>query len=466
MKLELRPSLKQILAPQLIQSLKMLQMPILKLEQTLRHELATNPLLEEAEDLDETQDQLEDAEVDMSEPSENETEEKIDWEDYFSDDVDDYQIREPRETVERFEGSASGAESLVDHLNEQLALLKLSEEEHLIGEYVIGNIAPDGYLSIGTGEMASELHLPEEKIEKVLSLIQRFDPTGVGARDLRESLLIQLEEKNLKGSVAYRIVDNHIHDLEKKSILQVSKMMGLPFEKVQKAMELIQTLAPTPAYGRFDKAAIPVIPDLVVDRVGDDFVVYHNDRNVPRLRINTGYKNLIKRGNTTPKDTKAYIRQKLEQARWLLNSINQRRSTMIRVMEAIIEEQYEFFDKGPAFLKPLIMEDIARRVSMNVATISRVSNGKYVQTPLGVYEIKYFFNSGIARESGEDMSKRSVKQRIEEIIKGESAEKPYSDQEIYRLLNKEGIKLARRTVTKYREELKIKPARFRKRVVS
>jgi RNA polymerase sigma-54 factor len=312
--------------------------------------------------------------------------------------------------------------------------------------------------------MAAELKLDEEKIVRVLKMIQRFDPIGVGSLDLRESLLIQMRDKGLENTLAYRIVDEHISDLERKSILQIAKMMGVTFEKAQKAMELIRTLNPTPTHGRFDPAAVPVIPDLIVEKFGEDYAVFHNDKNVPRLRINSGYKELIKRGNKTSKDTKAYVRQKLEQARWLLNSINQRRSTMIRVMEAIIEEQRDFFEKGPAFLKPLIMEDIAQKVGMNVATISRVSNGKYVQTPLGVHEIKYFFNSGIARENGEDMSKRSVKQRIEDIIGNEDPAKPLSDQEIYRILNKEGIKLARRTVTKYREELKIKPARFRKRV--
>ena len=259
-------------------------------------------------------------------------------------------------------------------------------------------------------------------------------------------------------------MSEHIQDLERKSILQISKMMGVPFEKAQRALEMIRALNPTPTHGRFDTAAIAVVPDLIVDRQGDDFVVFHNDRNVPRLRINSGYRSLIKRGNAASKDTKDYVRQKLEQARWLLNSINQRRTTMIRVMEAIVEEQREFFEKGVEFIKPLIMEDIAQKVDMNVATISRVSNGKYVQTPLGVYEIKFFFNSGIAREDGEDMSKRRVKQRIEEIIRAEDAMKPLSDQEIFRRLNDEGIKLARRTVTKYREELRIKPARFRKRV--
>ncbi|MBD3402710.1 RNA polymerase factor sigma-54 [candidate division GN15 bacterium] len=467
MKLGLKIIQKQILAPQLIQSLKMLQMPLLKLEQTLRHELAVNPLLEEVEELDTEQEtDTDEGEFELAE--ETKTEETVDWDDYLFDDDEGYKVREQRESPEeRYEvGAGAQNENLYEHLNEQLSFLKLSDEEHLIGEYIIGNIAPDGYLTISVPEMAAELEISEDRIEKVLAMIQQFDPTGVGARDLRESLLLQLKERELEGSLAYRIVEEHITDLEKKSTLQIAKMMGVPFEKAQKAMETIKSLNPTPTHGRFDSAAVAVVPDLVVDRVGDEFVVYHNDRNVPRLRINNGYKSLIKRGSESSKDTKEYIRQKLEQARWLLNSINQRRSTMIRVMEAIVEEQQEFFEKGPAFLKPLIMEDIAQKVEMNVATISRVSNGKYVQTPLGVYEIKYFFNSGIQRENGEDMSKRRVKQRIEEIIKAEDPEKPLSDQEIYRRLNDEGIKLARRTVTKYREELKIKPARFRKRVVT
>jgi len=458
--LGLQLKLRQTLAPQLIQSLKMLQMPILKLEQTLRHELVTNPLLEEIEDTDENT--SEDSELDEKEEKEDEP---VDWDDYLFDDDEGYKVREQREKREdSFESIATHHENLYDHLSEQLSFLKLSEEDHLIGEYIIGNISPDGYLAINVGEMAAEMHIEEAKIEAILKQIQRFDPSGVGASDLRESLLIQLEENGQTNTLAYRLVDEHISDLEKKSILQLSKIMKVPFEKIQKAIELIKGLSPSPTYGRFDTAAMPVVPDLIVERFGDEFVVFHNDKNIPRLRINANYKELVKRGNKSSKDTKNYIKQKLEQARWLLNSINQRRSTMIRVMESIIEEQREFFEKGSAFLRPLIMDDIAQKLEMNVATISRVSNGKYVQTPLGVYEIKYFFNSGISRENGDDMSKRSVKQHIEEIIKKENPEKPLSDQEIYRMLNDEGIKLARRTVTKYREELKIKPARFRKRL--
>ncbi|MCK4632203.1 MAG: RNA polymerase factor sigma-54, partial [candidate division Zixibacteria bacterium] len=337
--------------------------------------------------------------------------------------------------------------------------------EHLIGEYIIGNIDPDGYLTMAVEEMTEELSIEVAKIEAVLAMIQRFDPAGVASKDLRESLLIQLRDRGQEGGLAYRIVQEYIQDLDRKSMQQIAKLMGITAERVQEALSVIKTLNPSPAHGRFDPGAAAVVPDLVVERSGEDFVVFHNDRYVPQLRINSSYRTLIKRGSKSSQDTKKYVRQKLEQARWLLNSINQRRSTMIRVMEAIISRQRDFFEKGSAFLKPLIMEDIAQMVEMNVATISRVSSGKYVQTPLGVYEIKHFFNSGIARSDGEDISKHLVKQRIEEIIGAEPPEKPLSDQEIFRRLNEEGIKLARRTVTKYREELKIKPARLRKRVV-
>jgi len=444
----------------------MLQMPALRLEQTIRQELATNPMLEEIEELEAETNDDEEAEFEVAEDEKDkESDDNVDWEEFLFDDDDGYKIRETREQREEIlEGSAAQTNNLYHHLTEQLHLLKLTEQEQLIGEYIIGNISPDGYLGISVEEMGVELDIPNEKINEVLEMIKRFDPSGIGARNLRESLMIQFRDKGMEGTLAYRIVDEHITDLERKSILQLSKLMGTQEERIQVALEEIKALSPAPAHGRFDQGAMPIVPDLIVERIGDEYVVFHNNSHMPRLRINSSYKQLVKRGNSSSEDTKNYIKQKLEQARWLLNSINQRRSTMIRVMQSIIERQSEFFEKGPAFLKPLIMEDIAQMVDMNVATISRVANSKYVQTPLGVYEIKHFFNSGITREDGSDMSKRSVKQRIREIIEAELAAKPLSDQEIFRRLNEEGIKLARRTVTKYREELKIPSARLRKRV--
>jgi RNA polymerase sigma-54 factor len=464
MKLGMEIKLKQTLAPQLIQSLKLLQMPILKLEQIVRQELSTNPLLEEVET-------TEDPDEGMSTSAETEEEvtdpklDKIDWEDYLRDEGDFY-VRHEREPVEeRLERTPTSERTLGEHLMEQLHLSRLSKEDTGIGEYIIGNIDENGYLVCSVEEIASALDISLEKVSKILSFVQTFDPPGVGARDLRESLLIQLKEKGFEDTLAYRIVRDHLNDLEKKSFTQLSKTLGVSFEEVQAAMDFIKTLNPSPAMGVFTKSATPVVPDLVVEKVGDEFVVFHNDKNIPRLRINSAYRSLMKKGSLRSEETKSYLEGKLEKARWLLNAINQRRSTMIKVMEKIVEEQKEFFEDGPSRLRPLTMEAIAERVGMNVATISRVSNGKYVQTPQGIFEIKYFFNTGVSRENGEDLSKRHVKQLIADFIGKENPAAPLSDQQIYALLKREGINIARRTVSKYREELKIMPARYRKRIV-
>jgi RNA polymerase sigma-54 factor len=464
MKLDLQMRLKQTLAPQLIQSLRLLQMPILKLEQVIRQELSTNPLLEEVETTEETEEvaSLSDREEELQPDPKLD---KIDWDDYLGDE-NELPFREEKEEEEkRWERTPVLEKTLYDHLLEQLHLSKLDKEEIEIGEYIIGNIDPSGYLVCPTEEIASALDILPEKVSRVLSIIQTFDPSGVGARDLRESLLIQLKAKDFEDTLAYQIVRDHLPELEKKSLSQLSRLLGTSFEEVKKATDFIKTLNPKPTMGRFSPAATPVVPDLIVEKIGDEFVVFHNDRNVPRLRINPAYKEILKKENANSTETKTYIKGKLEQARWLLNSINQRRSTMIKVMEKIVEEQKDFFEHGPSFLEPLTMETIAEKVGMNVATISRVSNSKYVQTPQGVFEIRYFFNSGVSKENGEKVPKRKVKKIIEELIKNENPATPLSDQELFFLLKKEGYDIARRTVSKYREELKIRPARFRKREV-
>jgi len=374
MKLGLHLKLKQTLAPQLIQSLKMLQMPILKLEQTLRHELSVNPMLEELDQVE-----AKESEDDLLKDKDSESgDEQIDWDSYFENE-ENYKIKQSyTKEEETFERVPIIEKSLYEHLYEQLSFLKLNESEQLIGEYIIGNISPRGYLVVSSEEMASELELPIEEIDKLIKLIQKFDPSGVGSRDLQESLLIQLREKKQEDTLAYKIVEQFINELDKKSILQISRSLNVPFEKVQQALDIIKTLSPTPAYGSFDSSAVAIIPDLIIEKAGDEYLVFHNDRNTPQLRINPNYRVLLKKSNGSSNDTKKYVSEKLEQARWLLNSIDQRRNTMVRVMNAIIVEQSEFFEKGPTFLKPLIMEDIAQIVEMNVATISRVSNGKYV----------------------------------------------------------------------------------------
>jgi RNA polymerase sigma-54 factor len=310
--------------------------------------------------------------------------------------------------------------------------------------------------------IAQELQKDVELVTKVLDQIKKFDPPGIGSRDLRECLLAQLQEQSLKDSLVWELVDKYLYTLDKKSISQLAKTTSTTPDRIQAALDIIRTLSPRPAQGRFAAPAAIVVPDLIVENIDGEYLVFHNDKNLPRLRINQNYRSLIKRGNKTPTETKNYVREKLEQARWLINAINQRRSTMIKVMEAIVEQQVEFFEHGEDHLKPLTMEQVADIVGMNVATISRVASGKYVQTPLGVFEIKYFFNTGVSTSGGEDLSKRVVKNKIQQKVSEENPAMPLSDQEIANILKEDGIQLARRTVTKYREELGIKSARFRK----
>ncbi len=465
MRLDLTLRMTQKLAPQLIQSLKMLQMPVQKLEQVLRHELAVNPLLEEIETEEPEQESPQETEL-VSEPDSRKEEETVDWEDYLRDDGE-YDVREYKsESKELPEFGVASEKSLYEYLLEQLSYLKLTGEDIEIAEFIIGNIDESGLLSCSVEELAETLKVTPERVERILMKIQRFDPPGVAARDLKESLMLQLRERGIDNNLAYRIVDEQLETLDRKSHLQIAKTLGVTVERVQEAMDIIKTLSPHPAYGRFARAAAAVIPDLIIEKNGEEYVISHNDRNVPQLRVNAGYKELLKRGNTTPKETKQYVREKLEQARWLLNAINQRRNTMIRVMQAVVHKQIEWFEKGVEHLRPLTMEKIADIVEMNVATISRVSSDKYVQTPHGVFEIKYFFNSGVNTEHGEQLAKRTVKQEIEKIIASEDPGKPLSDQEIFKLLKQQEISIARRTVTKYREELRILPARFRRRTTT
>ncbi|MEE9553412.1 MAG: RNA polymerase factor sigma-54 [candidate division Zixibacteria bacterium] len=451
--------------PDLIQSLKLLMEPILNLEQVLRQNLAENPLLEEIEEQPE-----EIVSPDVPEPARKDDEtmaNKIDWQEYLGEESEwvsgqyrDFSIPD-EETMER---TQIAERTLYDYLFEQLGYTKLDEDQIEIGAYIIGNIDESGFLKLDLEIIAQELKKEPDEITKVLDVIRRFDPTGIGSADLRECLLSQLEEQGLKDTLAWELCDKYIYVLDKKSVSQLSKMTASTNDRVQAALDIIKGLNPRPAQGRFVKAAQAVVPDLTVEKIDNEFMVLHNDKNLPRLRINQSYRALIRRGNKTPETTKNYIREKLEQARWLINAINQRRSTMVTVMEAILEEQMEFFEHGEDHLRPLVMEQIADKVGMNVATISRVASSKYVQTPFGVFDIKYFFNTGVSTSDGEDLSKRVVKNKLQAIVDGENKAMPLSDQEIANILKKDGIKLARRTVTKYREELDIKSARFRKQL--
>jgi RNA polymerase sigma-54 factor len=470
MKLTLQAKLQQVLAPQLIQSLQLLQVPVLELEQILKHELQVNPLLEEVEELEEEEEEEEEEEKE-EEPEEGIEEElesiedKIDWDDYLQDGYDGgYNVKAEQENEDLPERVPIHRMTFSEHLLSQLRLTNLTDEEMQIGEFIIGNIDERGYLTISLEELARILDQPEETCRRVLEVIQTFEPVGVGARDLRESLLIQLREWKIDDPVARALIDQHLDNIDKKSIAQLAKSLKVNPAQVQEAMERISSLSPNPGFGYVASDPEVVVPDLLVDKVDDRYVAVLNDRSIPRLRVSPLYRSILTQSDHTNTETKNYIKDKLNAARWLIKSIDQRRSTMLKVMNYLIYAQRQFFEKGISEMKPMTLQEVAEATGLHISTISRVVNNKYVQTPRGIFELKYFFGSKVESTDGEEISSKSVKDKISKLIENEDPRKPLSDQKITNLLKAEGLQVARRTVAKYREQLKIMPARFRKRV--
>jgi RNA polymerase sigma-54 factor len=343
-----------------------------------------------------------------------------------------------------------------------LRLINEDEKVREIGEYIIGSLDDSGYLTCSIEEIARSVGEDEKKVEEILKMIQTFDPPGVGARDLRESLLIQLEMRDLEDSIAARIVSDYFEEFKKKKYTDISKRLKVSVKEIQEMAKVIGSLNPKPGLDIVSEGPTYVIPDLVVERVGDKYVVYLNDKNLPRLRISQSYRSQLEKDSSVSEETKEFINGRLKNAKWLIQTIEQRRRTMIKVMESIVEEQGEFFEKGAAYLKPLTLQQIAGQIGMHESTVSRVTTNKYVQTPRGVFELKYFFSSSLSTRSGDEVSARSAKLKIKEIISNEDSKKPLSDQKIADILKEEGLIIARRTVAKYREQLGVLPARHRK----
>jgi len=471
MKIGLSLGLQQkiIMTPKLQQALKLLQMPTLELQQVLKQEILQNPLLEEVEDeeveAEEAQEEEgEDEEAEAKSDDDNEEQaEEIDWDDYFETGFgigSGYAEEEEREDfIERVPVARM---TLSEHLMSQLRLATEDEKTRAIGEYIIGSLDDSGYLSCPLKEVADTFSVSEEEVERVLKIIQTFDPPGVGARDLKECLLIQLEAKGLGDSLAARIVRDHFEEFKQKKYLDLSKKLKVSLKELQEQSRIIGSLDPKPGLEITAEEPKYVIPDLIVERVGDKYVVSLNDKNIPRLRISQSYRDELTNNPSITDETKDFIQSKLKNAKWLIQTIEQRRRTMVKVMEAIVEEQREFFEKGAAYLKPLTLQQIASKINMHESTVSRVTTNKYVQTPRGVFELKYFFSSSLGTNTGEEVSAKSAKLRIKEIIENEDPKKPLSDQKIADILKSEGLIIARRTVAKYREQLGILPARHRK----
>ena len=466
-------SLQMRQSPQQVLLSSLLQLPIMSLEQRLSMELEQNPLLEMdqeqelEQEMEENEKLEEDENVDEEEIAEAELEkekDEIDWDEILNDE-DNYEFRLPREkNEEENERVEVHQESLTDHLMSQLHMTALSPEEQVIGEYIIWNINNVGYLVTDTETIAENLEEDAEAIERVLSIIQSFDPSGIGARNLQECLLIQLHQQKPQNELAVKMIRDHFDDFKNKRFERLAKDMMIDLDAVKRTIEYITKLNPKPGEGYITYGNNYVVPDIEVRKEDGEFKIYMHDFNVPQLRINNEYRKMMLDKKKTSKETRDFIRQRLEAARWLINSIHQRRATILRTVEAIIDKQRDFFEKGPENLKPMILKDIADVIGMDISTISRVTNGKYIQTEYGVFELKYFFSEKYTTDEGEDVSNKKIKAFIKDLVEKEPANKPYNDQKISEMLKKEGFPVARRTVAKYREQMNIPVARLRRRI--
>ena len=470
MKMGMRLGMHQrlVMTPRLQQALKLLQMPTQELQQVLRQEILQNPLLEEVDEVedireDEATVEEEEAAANEKEETSSEKDNQQDWDDYFETAFGMGGTQAETEEREDFLERVPVAQpSFSDVLMSQLRLATKDDKVLEIGEYIIGNLDNSGYLVGPLEDVARTCSATIEEVEEVLKIIQTFEPSGIGARDLRESLLIQLEAKNLLESLAAKIVAEHFEEFKQKKYLDISKKLKISIKEVQAQAAAIGCLNPKPGLDIISESPKYVIPDLIVELVSDKFIVFLNDRNVPRLRISQSYRSELQNNHEISDETRNFIQGRLKNAKWLIQTIEQRRRTMIKVMKNIVEAQMDFFEKGAAFLKPLTLQQVAGKIGMHESTVSRVTTNKYVQTPRGVFELKYFFSSALSTESGGEVSAKSAKLKIKDIIAKEDSKKPMSDQKIADLLKKDELIIARRTVAKYREQLGILPARHRK----
>ncbi len=462
-----------IMTPRLQQALKLLQVPTLELQQILKQEVLQNPLLEEVDEVTEQEDIEKDNSADEQNNEESEdpaAEDPIDWNEYLPDgQLDRPYVPQSETSIEFLEKVPVTRTTLAESLMEQLHFLNLPEASMRIAEFLVGSLDDRGWVVTPMEQIVESLGVPLDEVEKVLRVVQALEPAGVGARDLRECLLIQLDARGDRDTLPWQLIHDQFDHLVNRRFPEIARLLKISGEEVQAAADEIATLNPRPGTAVSADDPKYVVPDLLVERVDEEYVVMLNDRNVPRLRISSAYESVIrerkKAGATTEeKQTREYIQGKLASAKWLIQTIEQRRRTMIKVMNCIVREQREFFDKGIAFLRPLTLAQVARQIDMHESTVSRVCSGKYVQTPRGVFELKFFFSSGLETDDGEDVSARTAKDIIKTLIDEEDKKEPLSDQRIAELLHEKGLHIARRTVAKYREQLNILPARFRRRV--
>jgi RNA polymerase sigma-54 factor len=462
--------------PRLYQAMDLLYMPLLDLQQHIKQEMLNNPFLDLEEPLVDAED------LEVKEEKEN-TDDEIDWEEILLDGFDAGGRKQEYEQKEYYEPVRVETRDLSDHLLDQLKLMRLSPREVLLGEEIIGNVDDDGYLACGLEDVVNGLnewveeHGEEwaegdeplkpyslEEAETMLDMIQRFDPSGVGARDLRECIMLQLRDVEEEGSRTFIIVRDYFDQLINHRWSEISKDLSITPREVQSAADEIAKLDPKPGLKYAAPADNYITPDLIVEKIDGHYHVFLNDTSLPRLKLSRTYREIARDKSKFQGENKEFISNKLNSANWMIQAIEQRRQTMLKVMNFIVDRQREFFERGVQYLKPLTLREVAEVIEMHESTVSRVTNEKFVQTPRGVLPLKFFFSSGLSTSSGEDVSARGIKAKIEALVENEDSKRPLTDQAIVNILKEEGVQIARRTVAKYRDQLGILSARMRKRV--
>src|SRR5437870_9505702 len=459
-------ALQQVLSPQLQQSLLILQTPLLELRNLVQQEMETNPVLEELPE-EPGVDERNEVEPSADDNFKNEFEKLAsldeEWRDYMAQSASYRDSKEAQDKRQFVFDSIPVQETLQQNLIGQLNQSVLSASDRKAAELIIGNIDDNGFLQSTPEEMALNSGIPKEDFEKMLVLIQSFYPSGVGARDLRECLLIQLARGGKERSLEYKIVSEHMEDLGKRRFPEIARRMGISVEEVQKAADNIARLNPRP--GQVFAAAPQnyVLPDVMVEKVDGEYQIVLNNEQIPHLRISNLYKDIIASGNTQGSDVKDYIRDKIRSGKFLIRSIHQRQQTILNIARQIVSRQRDFLEHGPSHLKPMTMGEVADAVGVHETTVSRAVSGKYMATPQGIFEMKYFFTSGYQTATGESLSNISVKEAILDLVKHENGSAPLSDHEMVEILGERGIPIARRTVAKYRDELNILPSHMRRK---
>jgi len=470
-----------VMTPQLQQAIKLLQLSRIELEEMVIKELQENPALEESqtEDTDngeqprgEAQNSMTGEVSELTVNRELSTVDKIgtlDWQEYLDTHSNSMHGSltaeagaDDGDSPPSWENSLTKKTSLEDHLLWQLRLSKITEEESSIGLYIIQNLDENGYLTLTVDEVCAATETTAGVVEALLKRIQNFDPVGVAARNLRECLLVQLENLGLSDSLAALIVGSYLSFLESKRYERLAKDLNLTIEEIADAAHLIASLEPKPSRGFEQDEVRTVLPDVFVEKIGGEWVIYLNDDGVPRLRVSSLYRRMAGQEGAAEEEARQYLQEKVRAATWLIKSIQQRQQTLMKVTQSIFKFQVEFLDYGVSHLKPMVLRDVAEDIHMHESTVSRATANKYVHTPQGLFELKYFFQSAISTGTGEDIASESVKQKIRQIIDGEDPRAPHSDQYIATALSTDSIEIARRTVAKYREAMGILPSSRRR----